>query len=105
VPDVPFPRTVPDDAPTPPAPLLDQRAARTLFAELRRNAHAVGYRLSADGVTVHHADTTERFFTWAEVLSFARGVHGLDYSADRDSGPDADDPTRRQRRQQRRRDR
>lgn len=104
MPDAPFPRTVPDDAPTPPAPLLDQRAARTLFAELRRTSHAVGYRLSADGITVRHVDTTERFFTWAEVLSFARGVYGLG-AYDDDQGPDADDPTRRQRRQQRRRDR
>lgn len=97
---VPFPRTVPEDAPGPPAPLLDQRAARSLFSARRRENGAIGYRLAAEGVYVQHLGGDEAFFPWADVVAFAREVLGH-----RDYAEDDDDPSRRERRQQRRQER
>lgn len=100
MPDVPFPRTVPDDAPTPPAPLLDQRAARAVFAVLRRTDGATGYRLAADAVYIDLFDGSRRVLPWVEVLEIARSIHGIS-----EGRTDDDDPTRRERRQQRRQER
>jgi hypothetical protein len=97
---VPFPRTVPADAPDPPTPLLDQRAARTVFARRRREG-AIGYRLAVEGVYVQQPDRSETFHPWADVVAEARQVLLGGYTP-----PDADDdPSRREQRQQRRQDR
>lgn len=100
---VPFPRTVPADAPSPPTPPLDWRSARAFF-EQRQAAEGdatvgvavVGYRLTVQGVIVTTDDGAEDETPWDEVKRLAQ----LD-------GPDDDkaDPSRRERRQQRRRDR
>ncbi len=96
--DVPFPRTVPEDAPSPPEPLLDQRAARVLFAR-RRLDGATGYRLSAQGVTVTGPDYGERFVLWSEVRAQVDRIYARPTSAD------PEDPSRRERRQARRHER
>lgn len=64
---VPFPRTKPDDAPEPPAALLDQRAARVLFLN---HVGAIGYRLADEGVYVELADGMA-FHPWADVRQAA----------------------------------
>lgn len=106
---VPFPRTVPEDAPGPPSPLLDQRAARVFFAD-RRRAGAIGYRFDVEGVVITHVDSAESRYSWAAVIAFVRDLYG------RHTGPYADepgttdededdDPSRRERRQERRQER
>jgi hypothetical protein len=101
---VPFPQTTPDDAPRNPDDLLDQRAARSFFDHLARTDQAIGYRLSAEGVVITHAPSTEgrdspqSAHSWAEVLAYAREQTGR--SADHEN-----DRSRWERRQQRRRDR
>ena len=57
----------PDPPPQPPAPLLDQRAARILFHRARVLALAVGYRLSQLGVTFTAEDGSETFHAWPVV--------------------------------------
>jgi len=99
---VPFPRTVPYDAPDPPDPLLDQRAARTLFAVRRRENQAIGYRLARDGVAIQYMDGREEITPWPDTLDFARERYGL---RDRLQDDDDDDSSRRERRQERRRER
>jgi hypothetical protein len=96
---VPFPQTVPDGAPRGPGtePLLDQRAARVLFAR-RRLDGATGYRLSAQGVTVTGPDYGERFVLWSEVRAQVDRIYARPTSAD------PEDPSRRERRQARRRE-
>jgi hypothetical protein len=102
---VPFPRTIPADAPTPPTPPLDWRAARAFFdqrqwadADATEGVAVVGYRLTVEGVVVRTDDGSEDVTPWAEVQRIAQ----LD-------GPGPDTPpeelSRRERRQQRRQQR
>ena len=73
---VPFPRTVPADAPEPPAPLLEHRAAYAFFlerqSEQRDAAEApVGFRMSPEGVWVRDDSGFEVLTEWDEVKRLA----------------------------------
>ena len=83
---VPFPRTVPEDAPSPPRPTLDHRAARVFFEDAKANGRAIGYRISAEGVTLavapadaaeDDAGPAETFHPWPDVTAAARRLRGV----------------------------
>jgi hypothetical protein len=68
-PDVPFPRTVPADAPEPAEAAMDWRAAHLFF---EGTAEALAYRMTPEGVTLTLADDAESVHSWAEVRRAAR---------------------------------
>lgn len=68
-PAVPFPRTVPDDAPQPPAPLLDPRAAWGLFSKRQadragQEVTPVAFRMADEGVYVRTSDGSTTLVDW-----------------------------------------